>query len=161
MPASAGPMNRARLKMTELIASAEASDSRSTRVGIKARREGCATPLAIPSISTRANRISIVIASLTNQDRQQACLGTADQLSDANCPDPVAAVGEHAGKRCEKQDRQEIGERNQSEPGAGMGQGPGQPTDRDPLKPPADQRDAVAADVNKVVAMRKGAGDVA
>src|SRR6266478_2209892 len=104
MPASAGPMNRARLKMTELIASAEASDSRSTRVGIKARREGCATPLAIPSISTRANRISIVIASLTTR-RQQACLGTADQLGDANCPDPVAAVGEHAGKRCEKQDR--------------------------------------------------------
>jgi hypothetical protein len=28
MPASAGPMNRARLKMTELIASAEASDRR-------------------------------------------------------------------------------------------------------------------------------------
>ena len=53
--------------MTELIASAEASDSRSTRVGIKARREGCATPLAIPSISTRANRISIVIASLTTR----------------------------------------------------------------------------------------------
>ena len=66
-PASAGPINRARLKMTELIASAEASDSRSTKVGIKARREGCATPLAIPSISTRANRISIVIASLTTR----------------------------------------------------------------------------------------------
>src|SRR6516165_6762270 len=42
-----------------------------------------------------------------------------------------------------------------------MGQGPGQPTDRDPLEPPADQRDAVAADVNEVVAMRKDAGDVA
>jgi hypothetical protein len=67
MPANAGPMNRARLKMTELIASAEASDSRSTSVGIKARREGCATPLAIPSINTRANRISIVIASLTTR----------------------------------------------------------------------------------------------
>ena len=42
-----------------------------------------------------------------------------------------------------------------------MGQGPGQPTDSDPLKPPADQGDAVAADVNEVVAMRKDAGDVA
>ena len=42
-----------------------------------------------------------------------------------------------------------------------MGQRLGQPADGDPLEPPADQRDAVAADVNEVVAMRKGAGDVA
>ena len=42
-----------------------------------------------------------------------------------------------------------------------MGQGPGQPTDRDTLEPPADQRDAVAADVNAVVAVREGSGDVA
>ena len=67
MPAIAGPINRARLNTTELIASAEASDSRPTNVGIKARREGCATPLAMPSISTRANRISIVIASVTTK----------------------------------------------------------------------------------------------
>src|SRR4051794_8663347 len=42
----------------------------------------------------------------------------------------------------------------QPEPRAGMGQGPGQPADSDPLEPPADQRDAVAGDVNAVVAMR-------
>jgi len=42
-----------------------------------------------------------------------------------------------------------------------MGQGPGQPADGDPLEPPADQRDAVAGDVNTVVAVREGAGDVA
>ena len=88
-------------------------------------------------------------------------LTSADPLSEADCPDPIAAVGQHAGKRREKQDRQKIGERNQSEPSTGMGQGPGQPANRDPLKPPADQRDTVAADVDEVVAMRKGAGDVA
>ena len=88
-------------------------------------------------------------------------LTSADPLSEADCRDPVAAVGQHPGKRCEKQDRQKIGERNQSEPSTGVGQGPGQPTDRDPLEPPADQGDAVAAEVNEVVAMRKGAGDIA
>ena len=42
-----------------------------------------------------------------------------------------------------------------------MGQGPGQPTDRDTLEPPADQRDAVAADVNEIVAVREDTSDVA
>ena len=70
------------------------------------------------------------------------------------------AVGQHAGKGGDHQNRQEIGERNQPEPGAGMGQRPSQPADGDPLEPPANQRDAVADDVNTVVAMRKGAGDV-
>ena len=74
--------------------------------------------------------------------------------------DPVAPVGEHAGERAQEQHRQEIGERDEAEPGAGMGQGPGQPADRDALQPDADQRDAVAADIDAVVAVGEGAGDV-
>src|SRR5262249_58536134 len=42
-----------------------------------------------------------------------------------------------------------------------MGQGPGQPTDRYPLHPGADQLDRVAANVDAVIAVRKRAGDVA
>ncbi len=64
MPAIAGPMKRAQLKMTELIASAEASEARSTRLGISASRAGCARPLAIPSSITNANKSSTVIASV-------------------------------------------------------------------------------------------------
>src|SRR5206468_2916640 len=63
-------------------------------------------------------------------------------------------------KRAETQHRQKIGERDEAEPGAGMGQGPGQPADRDALQPPADQRDAVAGGVDAVVALGEDAGDV-
>jgi hypothetical protein len=32
-----------------------------------------------------------------DKNRQQACVHAADPLRDADCPDPVAAVGQHAG----------------------------------------------------------------
>src|SRR5579863_9527914 len=41
-----------------------------------------------------------------------------------------------------------------------MGEGPGEPADRDPLQPPADQRHAVAGGVDTVVALREDAGNV-
>jgi hypothetical protein len=73
----------------------------------------------------------------------------------------IGAIGEHPGERAQKQHRQKIGERDETEPGTGMGQRPGQPADRDPLQPPADQRNAVAADINPEIAVRKGARDIA
>src|SRR5204862_6209359 len=44
---------------------------------------------------------------------------------------------------------------------ARMRQGPGEPPDRDALQPGADQADRVAADIDAVVAVRKGRGDIA
>src|SRR4051794_26314141 len=41
-----------------------------------------------------------------------------------------------------------------------MSQRPGEPTDGNPLQPPADQRYPVAADVNPVIAVGECAGDV-
>src|SRR5437773_1974106 len=48
-PAIAGPIKRARLKTTELIARADASDVRSTRLGTSASRAGWAMPLQPPA----------------------------------------------------------------------------------------------------------------
>ena len=45
-----------------LIANAEGNAARSTRVGINARRDGCATALKTPSSSVSANNSSIVMA---------------------------------------------------------------------------------------------------
>ena len=64
MPAIAGPTNRARLKMTELIASADGKEPRSTSVGISASRAGWASALAMPSSSTSVNSRWIVIQSV-------------------------------------------------------------------------------------------------
>ncbi len=63
-PAMAGPMKRAELKITELIANADAREARSTRLGINARRAGWEMPPAIPSSITRANNSSMVIVSV-------------------------------------------------------------------------------------------------
>jgi hypothetical protein len=62
IPATAGPRKRAELKMIALMASADGSAARSTRVGISARREGCATALKTPRSNVSANNSSIVIA---------------------------------------------------------------------------------------------------
>ena len=62
MPATAGPRKRAELKMIALIARAEGNAVRSTRVGINARRDGCATALKTPSSNVSANNSSIVMA---------------------------------------------------------------------------------------------------
>ena len=73
-----------------------------------------------------------------------------------------ARVGQHPGKGAQHQHRQKIGERHQAQPGARMGQGPGQPADRDTLQPQPGQRDAVADDIDRpVIAMGKRARDVA
>ena len=48
-----------------------------------------------------------------------------------------------------------------AEPGAGMGQGPGEPTDRDALHPHADQRDGVAAGIDAVVPVGESLDDIA
>jgi hypothetical protein len=48
--------------MIALIASAEGNAARSTRVGINARREGCATALKTPRSNVSANNSSIVMA---------------------------------------------------------------------------------------------------
>ena len=61
IPATAGPRKRALLKMIALIAKAEGSAARLTRVGINARREGCATALKMPSSKVNASNSSIVI----------------------------------------------------------------------------------------------------
>ena len=135
-PATAGPMKRAALKMIELIASAEGSASRSTRVGISASRAGWAMPLIDPEqqhqreqeLDSRSQPVQTRIAS------RVAC-DAAVKLGDADDPDPVAPVGENAGERLRKQHRQELGHRDEPEPGAGMGQGPGEPADRHPLHP--------------------------
>ena len=42
-----------------------------------------------------------------------------------------------------------------------MGQGPGEPADRDPLHPDADERDGIAAGVDAVIAMGEGEDDIA
>ena len=64
IPATAGPRKRALLKMIALIAKAEGSAARLTRVGINARREGCATALKMPSSKVNASNSSIVIVSV-------------------------------------------------------------------------------------------------
>ncbi len=61
-PATAGPTKRAELKMIALIAKAEASDRRSTRVGISASRDGWAIALNTPSRKVSANNSQIEIA---------------------------------------------------------------------------------------------------
>src|SRR5262249_35141588 len=61
-PATAGPRKRALLKTMALIAKAEGSAARSTRVGISARREGWAIALKTPRSRVSVNNNSIVIA---------------------------------------------------------------------------------------------------
>jgi hypothetical protein len=63
IPAIAGPIKRAQLKMIAFTANAEGSDGRSTRVGISASREGWATALKTPRSNVSPNNASIVIAS--------------------------------------------------------------------------------------------------
>ena len=90
-PAIAGPMKRARLNTTELIASADGSEARSTRFGISAIRAGCDTELVMPSSSTSANNSSIVIVSVIDEQRQEARLGAGGQLRQAQDPRPGRA----------------------------------------------------------------------
>src|SRR5205823_2707097 len=73
----------------------------------------------------------------------------------------IAAIGQDASQRAQKDDREELRHRHDAEPGARMRQGPGEPPDRDALQPGADQADGVAADIDAVVAVRKGRGDIA
>jgi len=158
IPAAAGPRNRAALKMIALIASAEGSDARSTRVGIRARREGWATALKTPRSKVSANNNSIVIASVDQND-EQARLDAAGDLRDPNDPNPVAPVGQRSRERAQKHDRKKLCHRDDAEPGAGMGQCPGEPTDRHALHPDAVQRDGVAAAINAVIPVSKRAED--
>ena len=64
IPATAGPRKRAELKIIALMASAEGSAARSTRVGISSSRDGCPTALKMPRSNVNPNRSSIVIASV-------------------------------------------------------------------------------------------------
>ena len=60
-PASAGPMKRARLKATELIAIPVGRASGGTRLGIRARREGWLNPIATPWTRTSSAKSSTSI----------------------------------------------------------------------------------------------------
>ena len=158
IPAIAGPINRAALNTIELIASADGSASRSTRVGISASRAGWAMPWLIPNSITSANSMWIVIRPVATRIASSDRLRAADQLGDADDADPVAAIRHHPGERRQKQHRQELGQRHQAEPGAGMGQGPGEPAARHALHPGADQLDRVAADIDAVIAVGRARG---
>ena len=69
-PAIAGPTNRAALKTIELIANAEGSASRSTRVGINARRAGWAIPQSTLTPAVLSERLAELL-------RDSARLGQA------------------------------------------------------------------------------------
>ena len=88
-----------------------------------------------------------------DKDGEQGCLDAAGNLRDPDDADPVAPIGERAGKRAEENHREEFGHRHHAEPGAGMGQGPGEPADRHPLHPDADERDRIAASVDPIIAV--------
>ena len=161
IPATAGPRKRALLKMIALIARAEGSAARSTRVGISARREGWAIALKTPSSKVKREQQLDRDRAGIDQDGEQGRLDAAGDLRHPDDADPVAPVGESAGERAEEHDREELGHRHDAEPGAGMGQGPGEPADRDPLHPDADQRDGIAAGVDAVIAVGEGEDDIA
>ena len=153
-------MNRAKLNTIELIASAEGN--------------ACAVDQGRDQREPRRLGDTVIDPKQQNQreqdvdrdqvdpheQRQQGRAQAAVKLGDADDTDPVAAVGEDAGERTEEQDRKELGKRDKTEPGARMRQRPGQPADRDALQPGADQRDAVAADVDPIIAVGEGAGEV-
>jgi hypothetical protein len=82
-------------------------------------------------------------------------------LGDPDDADPVTPIGESAGERAEKHDREEFGHRHDAEPGTGMSKGPGEPADRDALHPDADERDGIAASVDAIIAVVEGKDDVA
>jgi hypothetical protein len=88
-----------------------------------------------------------------DEDSEQGCLDAAGNLCHSDDADPVAPVGERTGYRAEEYDREEFGHRHDAEPGAGMGQGPGEPADRHPLHPDADERDGIAASVDAIIAV--------
>ena len=83
------------------------------------------------------------------------------RLRDVDHAQPVDAVGERAAERPDHDVGKQVGERHKAEHRAGMAELPGEPADADPLHPGADQRDAVAGDVDAEVAVRERARDVA
>ena len=147
--------------MIALIANAEASDGRSTRVGISASRDGWAIALKTPSRKCQREQQPDRDRAGVDEDREQHRLGAAGDLRHADDADAVAPVGERTGERAQKHDRKKLGHRHHAEPGSRMGQGPGEPADRYALHPDADQRHGVAARINAVVAMGKGERGVA
>lgn len=86
----------------------------------------------------------------------EVAVGMADIVAHA-----VAPVGERPGPGAEHHGREEIGEGDEAEPSAGMGQLPGEPADGDALQPSADQRDRIAGGEEPAVPADEGAGDVA
>ena len=78
-----------------------------------------------------------------------------DHGGNLGCPDQadaVDAVSERAGERADHHHRYEIGGGAQSQPGARMGQLPGEPADGDALHPGAGKRNQIADGVDAVVA---------
>ena len=82
-------------------------------------------------------------------------------LRDLDHLQTVDAVGERAAERPDQHAGKEIREGHKAEHRAGMAEFPGEPAHPDALHPGADQRYAVAGDVDAEVAVRQRARDVA
>ena len=154
-----GPMKRAELNTMLLIATAVARSWRGTRFGTRASRAGWLNPITTPPNSTRARSSGTVIRPLAVSPNRARDCSHQQQLRDLDHPQAIDAVGERAAERADHHGREQIGERDQTQHRARVAELPGQPADADPLHPGADQRDAVAGDVDAEVRLRERARD--
>ena len=158
-PASAGPMKRAELNTMLLIATAVARCGRGTRLGTSASRAGCSTPAGDAADQHQRQQQRHGDLAARGQQEQGRRLDQAHHLRDLDQPEPVEAVGERAAERADQHGREQVGERRETEHRARVAELPGEPADPDPLHPGADQRDAVAGDVDAELAVRERARD--
>ena len=91
------------------------------------------------------------------EPRERRRLHQVQGLHRPERPQPVHPVGHRAGDRREQHGRKHVGEGDDAEPGARMGELPGEPADRHPLYPGADVGNHGAAGEQPEVAMRERA----
>ena len=159
IPATAGPTKRAELKMIALIARAEAE----RRPVDQGRDQREPRRLRHRVEHARAERSARTAArSRSPRCRREPPAASASMLP-AICVTRMMPTRSRRSARVPASGLRNTTGKNSAidtmpSQVAGMGQGPGEPADRHPLHPDADQRHRVAARINAVVAMGKGEG---
>ena len=152
MPATAGPMARATLTMTEFRVTALASWSRPTISTMKVCRVGLSTMLIRP----RSDRHQVQLPELEVTGEVEPGQNQGLQPGEGLGPEQYAvlpeAVGEGPADRPEQQDRQGLYGHDEADLESGLGQGEHQPGLGDALHPGPDQRQALAGEVVAEVA---------